>query len=291
MLRSILLCSTLICCGPVQAFAQGAQLPVQYEELSAPEFVQALKASQATCIIPCGVLEKHGTHLPLGTDLLAARELAVRAARREYAVVFPPYFFGQIFEARHQPGTIAYSETLLWQVLQETCDELARNGFSKILLVSGHGGNTNFMTYFCQAQLAKRRDYAVFLYQGPAGPDPELQKLRKSSWGMHAEEMETSNMMAIRPELAHPERAGQESGANQQRLELPGLYTGIWWYAAFPNHYAGDASVASKQLGELALEKGVAALAKTLKVLKQDTATLALQKEFFDRSEAPSGQK
>jgi len=290
MLRSIL-SAALIGAGAIPLYSQGPALPVKYEELTAPEFVQALKASQDTVLIPCGVLEKHGTHLPLGTDMLAVRELAVRAAQREYAVVFPHYFFSQIFEARHQPGTIAYSETLIWQVLQETCDELARNGFRKILLVNGHGGNTNFLTYFCQAQLAKRRDYAVFLYQGLGVQDPEIEKLRKSGGGYHAEEMETSNMMAIRPELAHPERAGQESGADQKRLSLPGLYTGIWWYASYPNHYSGDASVATKRLGELALDKGVEALAKTLKTLKADTSTLALQKEFHDRSDKPSGQR
>ncbi|HNY92816.1 MAG TPA: creatininase family protein [bacterium] len=106
-------------------------LPVQYEELTSPQFVQAVKSSQATCIIPIGIMEKHGPHLPLGTDLIDARKIALTAAAREYAVVFPPYYFGQINEAKHQPGTVAYSHELVWNILQETCEELARNGMKR----------------------------------------------------------------------------------------------------------------------------------------------------------------
>ncbi len=86
-----------------------AELPIFFEELTAPEFIQAVTKSEATCIIPLGILEKHGPHLPLGTDLIDCREVARRAADQEYTIIFPAYFVGQIFEAKHQPGTIAYS--------------------------------------------------------------------------------------------------------------------------------------------------------------------------------------
>ena len=102
------------------AFAQETGIPFKYEELTAPDFVKAVELSGETCIIPIGVLEKHGTHLPLGTDMLDVREVASRAARMEYFVVFPEYYFGQILEARHQPGTIAYSQELQWKILEET---------------------------------------------------------------------------------------------------------------------------------------------------------------------------
>ena len=80
--------------------------------MTAPEFISAVEKSEATCLIPIGVLEKHGPHLPLGTDMLSIGEIAVRAAQKEYAIVFPHYYFGQIHEARHQPGTLAYSQEL-----------------------------------------------------------------------------------------------------------------------------------------------------------------------------------
>ena len=63
----------------------------------------------------------------------------------------------------------------------------------------------------------------------------------------HAGEEEIAGIMANAPALAHPERAGSESGADQKRLVMPpGLSTGIYWYSSFPNHYAGDAAGADR---------------------------------------------
>src|SRR5512135_1626009 len=81
-----------------------ASLSVHYEELTAPDFAKAVVRSGGTCVVPLGILEKHGPHLPLGTDLIDCREISLRAAAAEFTIVFPPYFVGQIFEAEHQPG-------------------------------------------------------------------------------------------------------------------------------------------------------------------------------------------
>src|SRR5262249_13658643 len=117
------------------------KLSVKWEELTAPEFVTAIQRAQGTCVLPFGIREKHGPHLPLGTDLINVRYAALHAAEQEYAVVFPEYYFGQIFEAKHEPGTIAYSLELQLKLLQETTDEMARNGCKKIVIANGHGGN------------------------------------------------------------------------------------------------------------------------------------------------------
>ena len=265
-------------------------LPVRYEELTAPDFVKALEKSGGTCLIPLGVIEKHGPHLPLGTDLLNVRLVALRAAQQEYSIVFPEYFFSQIFEAKHQPGTLAYSQKLMWAVLEETCDELGRNGVKKIILVSGHGGNNSFLPYFCQAQLARRRDYAVYLYRPTGDPKAEeqIRKMRKTATGGHADEEETAVMLANRPELVHLDRAKDQRGADQKRLtELPDFYTGIWWYASFPNHYAGDGNSATRELGELVVANEVKQLVKAIQEVKHDKAVLELQNRFFDQAENP----
>src|SRR5205807_8344652 len=111
------------------------KLSVHWEELTAADFRSAIQQSQGTCLLPFGILEKHGPHLPLGTDLLDVRYATLHAADQEYAVVFPEYYFGQIFEAKHQPGTMAYSTHLQLDLLQETTDEMARNGCKKVLIV------------------------------------------------------------------------------------------------------------------------------------------------------------
>ena len=89
--------------------AQTAKLSVHWEELTASDFREGIRRSEGTCLLPFGILEKHGPHLPLGTDLLDVRHAALHAAEQEYTVVFPEYYFGQIAEAKHEPGTMAYS--------------------------------------------------------------------------------------------------------------------------------------------------------------------------------------
>src|SRR2546430_13646998 len=120
----------LLLVGIIPARSQ-SKLSVKWEELTAEDFRQAIQQSKGTCLLPFGILEKHGPHLPLGTDLLNVRYAALHAAEQEFAVVFPEYYFGQIFEAKHEPGTVAYSMELQLKLLQETTDEMARNGCKK----------------------------------------------------------------------------------------------------------------------------------------------------------------
>jgi len=270
--------------------AKSPNLPVKYEEINSIQFVEAVKKSGGTCIIPFGILEKHGPHLPLGTDLLSVREVALRAAKEEYTLVFPQYYFGQIYEAQHQPGTIAYSHEIIWNLLQETCAELARNGIKKIIIVNGHGGNNNFLKYFCQAQLESKKDYAVYFFLPAKDPELEenLKKLRKTEGDAHAGEVETSEIMAVRPDLVNPAQAKIQSGEDLARLkDLKDSFTGIWWYAKFPNHYSGDGSPATVEIGELVIKSQVKRLSEMIRSVKADTKVLELQNRFFQESEDP----
>ena len=106
---------------------------------------------------------------------------------------------------------------------------------------------------FAQTQLDKPHDYVVYVFDertpqqgGPA---------KKTKIDMHAGESETSKMMISRPDLVHQDRATNESGADQARQKIPeDVYTGIWWYTRFPNHYSGDGSAATKELGRISDE-------------------------------------
>lgn len=268
-------------------------LPFKLEELTAPQFPVAVEAAGGVCVIPIGVMEKHGPHLPLGTDLFEAREIAFTAAKKEYAVVFPPYYASQIFEAKHQPGTIAYSTELIWKMLEETCSELARNGLRKIIILNGHGGNTSFLQFFCQSQLMKNNGYVVLLFQPGDLPSlaGEIKSLKKAKLDGHAGEEETSMMYFIRPDLVNTDVIKNESGLNQERLkQLRYGYTGIWWYARFPNHFAGDVVQANKRLGELLIEQDAIQLAELIKFMKTDSSIEKLQEEFFRRAANPSAR-
>lgn len=267
-----------------------AGLPYKMEDLTSPKFAKAVSLAEGVCLIPLGIIEKHGPALPLGTDLYEARELAFTAARKEYTVVFPPYFVGQIFEAKHQPGAIAYSNELMWKMLEETCKELSRNGLKKIILVNGHGGNNSFLQYFCQSQLEKKEDYIVVLFQPENEPlNPEIKSLKKAKLDGHAGEEETSMMYFINQELVDQDALKNESGLDQGRLsKMPFGYTGIWWYAKFPNHFASDGNIPNKRLGELLIDSDASQLAELIKFLKKDNTIQQLQEEFFKKSQNPS---
>jgi creatinine amidohydrolase len=84
-------------CAPGQTFS------THWEELTGPDFQKAIGKAQNTCVLPFGIIEKHGPQLPLGTDLINVRYASLQGAGQEYAIVFPEYYFGQIFEARKQP--------------------------------------------------------------------------------------------------------------------------------------------------------------------------------------------
>jgi creatinine amidohydrolase len=270
---------------------QAQDLPARWDELTASDWPAALERSAYTAILPIGVLEKHGPHAPIGSDLIHVREWAARVTKREYAVVFPDYFYGQIYEARHQPGTFALPSHLIWELLDATCEEIARNGFKKILIVNGHGGNPNFLRFFVQSQLERKRDYIVYLWDPAADPilTEKIDKMRKSdpAGDQHAGERETSTLLYLRPDLVKMDRADAESGANQKRLAVPDVYTAIWWYAAYPNHYAGEGDKATREFGELVTEGRLASLATALRAVKTDAQGPALQKDFFGRVLAP----
>ena len=108
----------------------------------------------------------------------------------------------------------------------------------------------------------------------------------------HAGEGETSRTMVSRPDLVHLDRAKSQSGADQARVHLPdSLYTGIWWYARFPNHYAGDGSVASKELGEFDTKTAIDDLVTAIRAVKADGESLKLQKEFYEEASHPVDTK
>ena len=268
--------------------AAQTRLSVHWEELTADDFRKGVGQSQGVCLLPFGIVEKHGAHLPLGNDLLNIRYIALHAAEQEYAVVFPEYYFGQIFEARHQPGTVAYSSELQLKLLQETTDEMARNGCKKVLIVNGHGGNNSLLPYFAQTQLQTPHDYVVYVQtpgrSGSGGPPRKT----PAATDLHGGEAETSLSLVARPDLVHMDRATAQSGADQARLSLPpGVYTPIWWYARFPNHYAGEGSAATPELGQFEATTEIRNLVDAIKAIKADTKSLALQQEFYEKAKRP----
>jgi creatinine amidohydrolase len=265
---------------------------MKWEELTCPQFARAVEACGGVCLLPLGVIEKHGDHLPLGTDLLIARDLACRAAEIEPAIVFPPYFFTQIFEARHTPGTVGIDSRVMYDLLQTTCDEIARNGLKKIILVNGHGGNRYFLSHFIMLQLERPRDYVVYLPREDAWLADEalvegwMARVEGQGRDEHAGEMETSMVLATFPELVDRDAIAPDEGRELGRLaelEEARIYNAVQWYANFPHHYAGQAEYATAEKGAFLLDHIVQGLANMIRLVKADDRSPELQREFFEQ--------
>jgi creatinine amidohydrolase len=258
---------------------------MKWEELTSNEFHRAVQDT-GVCILAAGVLERHGDHLPLGTDVLNSHHIACLAAEKEPAVVFPPFYFGQIYEAQCYPGTVVLPPTLLIQIFTHVVDEIGRNGFKKIIIYNGHGGNVHLLYFLGQCSLWIEKPYSLYI-KLPNLP-PKLQEKRESiletSTHFHACECETSVTMANYPDLVKPDLIPSTPSDSLNRLEhLPNNYSGIWWYSNFPEHYAGDARPASAEKGKQLVGMEVDTLAQFIADVKKDQAVAKLSKEFFDR--------
>lgn len=262
-----------------------------WEELTGDLFEGAVKQVEGVCLLPLSCIERHSHHLPMATDMLIGRELCRRAAELEPAIVFPNYIFTQILEAQHCAGTIAIEPELITRLLDNVCREIARNGLKKIVIVNAHGGNDNLMYYFGQTQLATRRDYTVYVATPPLSAEDEaaVNAQWETTVDGHAGERETSEILAIRPDLVRSEAIAQDDeGMPRNRLkELSdvGVYSAIWWYADYPTHYCGDARPATAEKGNRVLDARARALANAIRVIKKDKETRRLQNMFYSASE------
>lgn len=260
---------------------------MRWEELTGEDFAEAVVKAGGVCVVPVSCLEHHAHHLPLGTDMYVARELAERATALEPAVVFPDLYLGQILEGRHMPGAVGLDVELLLRLLEGICQEVARNGLDKIVLVNGHGGNDHLLKTFVQSQLTTRRDYVVVLAEPRVGEVGQraLDTSFEAALDGHAGEKETSAMLVVKPDLVHLDRIPEEGEGyptgEYSALAEAGAFTAIWFYADHPTHHCGDSTPGTVAKGELWLDtmaRGVASLIATVR-----TSDLrAIQDRFFD---------
>lgn len=253
---------------------------------------RAVEQSGGVCLLPMGVLEKHGNHLPIGTDQIVVDEICRRAAEIEPAVVFPSYYFSKIFTARHSKGTFALTRTLLLPVLEATVDEIARSGFRKIILVNGHGGNRTMMNFYLRTLLDKQCDYMAYgtdSYHLLPEDQERWDEMCQANWGEHGNEDETSVVLYLRPDLVRMEdlTPPEDGQPRNHQAGLGGLDNPLIWYANFPTHYSGDARAASAQKGEFLVNARVRKLAGEIAAVKADEVSQGLLEEFYRRARDP----
>ncbi len=259
-------------------------MQIRWEHLTPPEFKKLAREEQL-CILPIASLERHGDHMPFGTDAIVAHTVACRAAEMEPCVVFPPYWFGQVHEASCFTGTINFPPDLMIKMLETLLDQIAQNGFKKILILNGHGGNNNFLSFFAMSHLDHEVDYTLYQAFVIDGERVKNLDIWDQPGGGHADESETSMMMAAVPGTVKMEyQRFEEPVLPRKELDhLKGVYTGLWWYAMYPENVTGTPSAATPEKGEIALTAAAEDLADIIRAVKADTTLPAMQQEFYRR--------
>jgi creatinine amidohydrolase len=265
---------------------------MRWNEMTAGEFEKAVKTSQGVCILPTGVIEKHGQHLPIGIDYMKAWHYADMAAEKEKVVVFPPFYMGYISSATHCPGTFALPVPLLLQVFDATCAEIARNGFKKIIIANAHGGNQTILADLVRMQCDYKRDYMIYLCSLHFGKKTEetIQKVKEETgdFAGHGSSYETAVALYLFPELVKMNKIlPPEAGKPLNRLkELKdyGIRTTMDWYSNYPGHIAGYGGRATRDHGERICTAILEDLSEIIRRVKVDRASMELYREFIKKS-------
>jgi creatinine amidohydrolase len=188
-------------------------------ELTADQ-ISKIKKNVEIVLLPIGAVEQHGPHLPISTDSIIAYETAKEVARRinsEFSVLVAPLIpIGKSIEHMSLGGTITFETETLTRVVKDVCKSLVKDGFHRIVIVNGHGGNTLLLQdiirdirYETGAFLA-----VIDLFTGllTDALDPKLKPLDI----FHACYLETSLLMYLHPELVRSDKI---------RFEKPDQFT------------------------------------------------------------------
>jgi creatinine amidohydrolase len=262
---------------------------MQWEHLTSLDFERAVVACEGVAILPIAVIEPHGPHLPLGTDMLEAHATACRAAEQESAIVFPAYPYGINHESAHLPGSVVIRRDLVFALLENVCDEMGRHGLTKIIFLSGHGGNRHLLPLFVQTLIEQDKAYTVYEANPSEMPDVDT-LLETPEWG-HACEMETSSALHLFPELVKLDQVPPTPFSNLQRnraLREVGVYSPMDWYAMYPAMYVGEPGKATAEKGKVMVRYRVDAMVEIIRRVKADTITPELQREFRRRLQRPT---
>jgi creatinine amidohydrolase len=219
-------------------------------------------------ILPVGSVEEHGEHLPLCTDSIQPEYVAVEVAKKTDCIIAPTIRYGVCNFTRNFPGTISIRFDSLRRIVYDVLGELIRNGYRRILVLSGHADQAHMTALRLAAQAALKHceketpeDMPRIMVCSDYDFAYELKGKYFSEKDGHAGAIETSRVMSIRPDLV--KRRGKKGYLNVPRFEI---VSDIQPY--FQNGVIGDPTEASVEKGKMInsyVVEHVAALVKELK--------------------------
>jgi len=183
------------------------------------EITEALKEVD-TVVVPLGSVEQHGPHLPVGTDTLIPITVAKRVAERAKVLVAPPVYYGNSLSMVDMKGVFTVTPDTLASLLLDLCKSFSKQGFRKIVFINGHGGNTQVVNFIGQKARMETGALIVRIDWWDIAAE-EISKICEREL-VHADEGETSMMLACRPELVDMTRAEKDETWDKLVKELTG---------------------------------------------------------------------
>jgi len=195
-----------------------------------------------------GAVEQHSIHLPLGTDWLGVSDLTQRVAKELDAFLVPALPFSMSECHGPMAGTVWLKPETLAAVVRDTVLSLSAQGFRKVLIINGHGGN-----FVLEAEIRRLNlnDPGMVVLMPPFfAPRPGDPKIMDKGVGIHAGESETSSQLYINAPHVKDERIDYQPPVGREFLDYAfiGFISewGVWGYSSFGTAEKGEKATAHR---------------------------------------------
>ncbi|MEM0376649.1 MAG: creatininase family protein [Thermofilum sp.] len=180
-------------------------------EYTYAELKELLREGVDSAILPVGTLEPHGLHLPLATDTLIAEKVAELVAERSGALLLPALPYGVNTGLHGYPGSVRVEPDTLEKIVLEILKSLSSSGFRYVLVVNGHGGNTQSLDNAARRAWLEYRLAVLVVDWWVLAREVGLTKEILGKEGGHAATDETAAVLAFRPDLVKRELYSESS--------------------------------------------------------------------------------
>jgi creatinine amidohydrolase len=252
-----------------------------YEEMKWPEIKKIAKENRVV-VLPVGTLEDHGHHLPILTDVLITETICRKAAEKasDSVILMPVQYHGYSPHHMDFPGPITIKGSTFIEYMLDIVRSLVHHGFQRILIVNGHGSNAPWLESVARLAIVEKPDILCALVNWWSIPElvEDVKKTRGSERGgmSHACELETSLMLAIKPELVEMDKAVRDISyqTSQYFPPLDFYYPGgpvmmmPYWSTSSKTGTMGDPTHATREKGERWLASAVEGLVGIIRDFK-----------------------
>ena len=267
-----------------RAQAADAKAAYVWGELCWPDAEERFEVVD-TVLLPVGAMEQHGPHLPLDTDAYDADYLARKVAEAcsdPKPMVLPLIPYGVSYHHDDFKGTVSIDNETLSRLIYDIGMSVARNGFRKLVIINGHGGNSPALNHAAQMI---NRDARIFVCVDTGETsDVDIDRLVETPNDVHAGEIETSTTLAIRPHLVRMDRIQREIPEFSVRYLNFTSKRGISWYAHTEKISAsgimGDPTKATAAKGARMWEMMIAHLTAFVEEIKHMTLEEIYQRRY-----------